>query len=108
RRLLQAFGLLPQELLETRGSRLGHTELLLLPGDGLLGVAQLDLHLLELAAEGDDLSLHRLALSDRSLQIRGQRYGELHRRLSLFLEPHQTAPRLFPDPPQTALGLGEL
>ena len=94
RRLLQAFGLLPQELLETRRSRLGHTELLLLPEDGFLGVAQLGLHLLELAAEGEDLRLHRLALSDRSLQIRGQRHGELHRGIELFLEPHQTALRL--------------
>jgi hypothetical protein len=39
--LLQAFGLLPQALLETRGSRLGRTELLLLPEDGFLGVEKL-------------------------------------------------------------------
>ena len=94
RRLLQVFGLLPQELLETRGSGSGRAELLVLPEDGFLGVAQLGVHLLELAAQGDELRLHRPALSDRSLQIRGQRLAELLRGLELFLEPRQPALRL--------------
>ena len=69
-------------------------ELLVSPDDGLLGVAQLGAHLLELAAEEHDLGLDRLVLSDRSLEVRCQRSGELLSGVELFLESDQPALRV--------------